>query len=47
MLRELLRVEKPNNTSLYRPRDFGDGYINMEHEIRQNIPIFYYNIWDD
>ena len=19
----------------------------MEHEIRQNIPIFYYNIWDD
>ena len=20
---------------------------NMEHEIRQNIPIMYYNIWDD
>ena len=19
----------------------------MEHEVRQNIPIFYYNIWDD
>ena len=19
----------------------------MEHEIRQNIPIMYYNIWDD
>ena len=28
------------------PRFWGWLY-EMEHEIRQNIPIFYYNIWDD
>ena len=33
-------------SSLYNPRFWGWLY-HMEHEIRQNIPIFYYNIWDD
>ena len=28
------------------PRFWGWLY-DMEHELRQNIPIFYYNIWDD
>ena len=28
------------------PRFWGFLY-QMEHELRQNIPIFYYNIWDD
>jgi len=31
----------------YTDPRFWDWLYNMEHEIRQNIPIFYYNIWDD
>ena len=26
---------------------FWEWLYQMEHEVRQNIPIFYYNIWDD
>ena len=32
---------------IIQTQDFGVGYYQMEHEIRQHIPIFYYNIWDD
>ena len=26
---------------------FWEWLYQMEHEVRQHIPIFYYNIWDD
>ena len=47
LLREVLRVEKPNAILHYTDPRFWGWLYNMEHELRQNIPIMYYNIWDD
>ena len=42
-----MEIEKTRcYTTLYRPR-FWEWLYQMEHELRQHIPIFYYNIWDD
>ena len=32
---------------IYTDPRFWTWLYQMEHEIRQHIPIFYYNIWDD
>jgi glycosyltransferase involved in cell wall biosynthesis len=46
-LREIISMEKPDAILHFTdPRQWIWLY-QMEHEIRQNIPIFYYNIWDD
>ena len=47
LLREILEIEKPDAILHYTDPRFWIWLYNMEHEIRQNIPIFYYNIWDD
>tara|TARA_B100000900_G_C20589862_1_gene721170 strand:+ start:5 stop:1396 length:1392 start_codon:yes stop_codon:yes gene_type:complete len=47
LLRHLLSVEKPDAILHYTDPRFWEWLYQMEHEIRQNIPIFYYNIWDD
>ena len=47
MLREIIKIEKPDAILHYTDPRFWIWFYNMEHEIRQNIPIFYYNIWDD
>ena len=47
LLRELMVVEKPDAILHYTDPRFWQWLYQMEHEIRQNIPIFYYNIWDD
>jgi|TARA_R100000030_G_scaffold99799_1_gene91479 glycosyltransferase involved in cell wall biosynthesis len=47
LLRELIKTEKPDAIMIYTDPRFWGWLYNMEHEIRQNIPIFYYNIWDD
>ncbi len=47
MVREILAIEKPDAILHFTdPRQWIWLY-NMENEIRQNIPIMYYNIWDD
>ena len=47
ILRKLLDDEKPDAILHFTdPRQWLWLY-NMEHEIRQNIPIFFYHIWDD
>ena len=47
VLRKLLEDEKPDAILHFTdPRQWIWLY-NMEHEIRQNIPIFFYHIWDD
>ena len=47
LLRQLMNIEKPDAILHYTdPRVWGWLY-DMEHEIRQEMPIFYYNIWDD
>jgi len=47
MLRQLLETEKPDAIMHFTDPRFWIWLYNMEHEIRQNIPIMYYNIWDD
>jgi len=47
ILRELMKVEKPDAIMIYTDPRFWGWLYNMEHELRQEIPIFYYNIWDN
>ena len=47
LVRELLAIEKPDAILHYTDPRFWIWLYQMEHEIRQSIPIFYYNIWDN
>ena len=47
ILREILKMEKPDAILHFTDPRFWMWFYQMEHEIRQHIPIFYYNIWDD
>ena len=47
ILREVLEIEKPDAILHYTDPRFWIWLYQMEHEIRQKMPIFYYNIWDD
>jgi len=47
ILREVIRLEKPDAILHYTDPRFWIWLYNMESEIRRDIPIFYYNIWDD
>ena len=47
LLREIIKIEKPDAILHFTDPRFWIWLYNMEHEIRQDIPIMYYNIWDD
>ena len=47
MLREIMELEKPDAILHFTDPRFWIWLYQMEHEVRQNIPIFYLNIWDD
>ena len=47
VLRQILELEKPDAIIHFTDPRFWIWLYNMEHEIRQDIPIMYYNIWDD
>ncbi len=47
ILREVMKIEKPDAILHYTDPRFWIWFYNMESEIRREIPIFYYNIWDD
>ena len=47
LLRQIIETEKPDAILHYTDPRFWIWLYNMEHELRQNIPIMYYNIWDD
>ena len=47
LLREVMKLEKPDAILHYTDPRFWIWLYKMEAEIRRNIPIFYYNIWDD
>ena len=46
-LRQVLEIEKPDAILHFTDPRFWIWLYNMEHELRQDIPIMYYNIWDD
>ena len=47
LLRQVIDIEKPDAILHYTDPRFWIWFYNMEAEIRRDIPIFYYNIWDD
>ena len=47
ILREVMSRENPDAILHYTDPRFWIWFYQMESEIRRNIPIFYYNIWDD
>ena len=47
ILRSIMAIEKPDAILHYTDPRFWQWLYSMEHELRQNIPIFYYNIWDN
>ena len=47
VLREVMNIEKPDAILHYTDPRFWIWLYKMEAEIRRDIPIFYYNIWDD
>ena len=47
ILRQILDIEKPDAILHFTDPRFWIWLYQMEHELRQNIPIMYYNIWDD
>ena len=44
ILREVMEVEQPDAILHYTDPRFWRWLYEIEHELRQNIPIFYYNI---
>ena len=47
ILNEIIAHEKPDAILHFTDPRFWIWLYNMEHEVRQHIPIMYYNIWDD
>ena len=47
MLRQIMEIEKPDAIVHFTDPRFWIWLYQMEHEISQDIPIMYYNIWDD
>tara|TARA_R110001583_G_scaffold59277_6_gene176422 strand:- start:29536 stop:30972 length:1437 start_codon:yes stop_codon:yes gene_type:complete len=47
MLRQIMAIEKPDAILHFTDPRFWEWLYDMGHEIRQTIPIMYYNIWDD
>lgn len=47
LLRQLMNIEKPDAILHYTDPRFWGWLYQMEHEIRQHIPIFYYALWDN
>ena len=47
ILRQVMEMEKPDAIIHFTDPRFWIWLYQMEHEIRQDIPIMYYNIWDD
>jgi len=47
ILRAVIEKEKPDAIIHFTDPRFWGWLYDMEHEIRQHIPIMYYNIWDD
>ena len=47
LLRHIIKTEKPDAIMHFTDPRFWGWLYNMEHEIRQTMPLIYYNIWDD
>lgn len=46
LVREIMQIEKPDGILFYTDPRQWQWLIEQEHEIRQHIPMIYYNVWD-
>jgi glycosyltransferase involved in cell wall biosynthesis len=47
LIREILRVEKPDAILHFTDPHYWQWLYDMEHEIRQEVPILFYHVWDN
>lgn len=47
VLQQILNIEKPDAILHFTDPRFWGWLYQIEHSIRQHIPLMYYNIWDD
>tara|TARA_R110000744_G_scaffold353123_1_gene459388 strand:- start:1708 stop:3171 length:1464 start_codon:yes stop_codon:yes gene_type:complete len=47
LVRHLIEIENPDAIIHFTDPRFWGWLYNIEHEIRQQVPIMYYTIWDD
>jgi glycosyltransferase involved in cell wall biosynthesis len=47
LIRQLIEIEQPDAILHFTDPRYWIWLYQMEHEIRQKMPIMYYNIWDD
>jgi len=47
MVRQVMEVERPDAILHFTDPRFWGWLYNIEHELRQQVPLLYYTIWDD
>ena len=47
LVREVMSIEKPDAILHFTDPRFWGWLYNIEHELRQQLPLLYYTIWDD
>lgn len=47
LIRQLINAEQPDGILHFTDPRYWTWLYDIEHEIRQNVPILYYSIWDD
>jgi len=47
IVRQIMSIEKPDAIMHFTDPRFWGWLYQMEHEFRRDIPLMYYNIWDD
>jgi glycosyltransferase involved in cell wall biosynthesis len=47
VIRQLLMIEKPDAILHFTDPRYWIWLYEMEHELRQSVPLFFYHIWDD
>ena len=47
IIRELLKIEKPDAILHFTDPHYWQWLYDNEHEIRQQVPLLFYHIWDD
>ena len=47
VIRQLLMTEKPDAILHFTDPRYWIWLYEMEHEVRQSVPLFFYHIWDD
>jgi len=47
VLQEIMNIEKPDAILHFTDPRFWGWLYQIEHQLRQHVPLMYYNIWDD